>query len=221
VGGHDGPGTTSGVGAPGGYGGAGTGSLNWGQPPVYAYNPPPWGRGPDGGFTASLPGDFGGAFGVSGACGADLTILQPSFYASPVDNIEAVTQQTERYVEQCGCATKDCIADALDKYADALEKAVEPPPPEFRPFGQQARPVPHVVRELPRIVREAAKKVRAAPTVKAAVKALSVAVTVVRKTIALLRATDPDSTAVATRGGDLVSETLKTAATSLERAETL
>jgi hypothetical protein len=53
------------------------------------------------------------------------------------------------------------------------------------------------------------------------VKALSVAVTVVRKTIALLRASDPDVTAVATRGGDLVSETLKSAATSLERAETL
>jgi hypothetical protein len=47
------------------------------------------------------------------------------------------------------------------------------------------------------------------------------AVATVHKSIALMRAADPDAKRVAARSSDLVAHTLDTAATTLERADTL
>ena len=81
------------------------------------------------------------------------------------------------------------------------------------------------MRELPKIVREAAARVRAAKTPHAAVAVVKAAIEEVQKkvdkTIALMRASDSDAESPATRGTDLVAATLKSAAETLERADTL
>ena len=70
-------------------------------------------------------------------------------------------------------------------------------------------------------MRETAKRVRAALTIRAAVKALNVAIKLIHKTIDLARPPDPDAREAATRGGDLVALTLKTAADALARPQSL
>jgi hypothetical protein len=169
--------------------------------------------GGDGGFGA--PNGHGAGYftpgAASGACGIELRLPNPATSADALQSVEEITQQTQTYLEQCGCATQACVADALDKYADALQKI--------------APQLPRALRVLPKIIHQAAQKARVAPTVRVAVKVLQATVVVVqrivRKTIELMRAKDPDAANVATRGGDLVASTLNTAATVLERAESL
>ena len=207
-----GGGAAGAAGAAGGAGGAGAGG---GFRSFSAQSSE--GEGHHGAAPAPAPGHNGGGspppkFGngetaPTGACGGELELADPSAYADPLDGVAEISRQTQRYIERCGCATQACIADALDRYADALAKAT----PRLAP----------ALRSLPRIVRQAAHRARVAPTVRAAARILNVAVALVHKTIALMRATDPDAAKVATRGGDLVADTLKTAASALERATAL
>jgi hypothetical protein len=173
-------------GAPGGNGGAGTGGGGHGGGPVDVYR--------------GVPAD-------SGACGVGLQLTDPNAYSSAEEGLTAISNETQRYIERCGCATQACIADALDTYASALKKV--------------APRLPRALRKLPQVVASAAHQARVAPTLRAAVKVLRAAIAVIHKTVELARPTDPDEASVATRGGELVSHTLDTAATALERAETL
>ena len=186
------------AGAAGASGGAGVGSLTRAQS-----------TNGDGPAPAPAPSNHGAGAppAPSGACPAVLQLSDPNRYASPLDGVAAISDQTQQFIERCGCNTQACIADALDHYAEALEKVTPR--------------LPKVMRALPKIVHAAAQRARVAPTVRAAVRVLRAAVAVVHKTIALLRAADPDTKTVATRGGDLVARTLDTAATALERADTL
>ena len=181
---------TAGTGGNGGDGGGGGGAST--------------GSGTGGGFNPAIDAP-------SGACGIELRLPNPATDASALDGLKEITRQTQTYLEQCGCATQACVADALDKYADALQKI--------------APRLPRPLRALPAIIHQAAQKARVAPTVHAAIKVLHATVVVVqkivRKTIELMRAGDPDGASAATRGGDLVASTLNTAATVLERADTL
>ena len=79
------------------------------------------------------PADPGFAFfsafsAVAGACG-DLQLFDPGDFVEPIDRVAAISQQTQSYLQFCGCDSQSCVADALDKYADALEQAAAPPPP--------------------------------------------------------------------------------------------
>lgn len=170
------------------------------------------GGAPSGGATGGNGGGYNPTFGAAtGACGIDFQLPDPATYADALQGVEEITRQTQTRLEQCGCATQACVADALDKYADALEKV--------------APRLPRELRALPKIIHQAAQKARVAPTVRVAARVLLATVVVVqkivRKTIELMRAKDPDAANVATRGGDLVASTLNTAATVLERADTL
>jgi hypothetical protein len=181
-----------------------------------------------GGGGDSGPGGHGGGFSLPvgappgpGACGAGPQLSDPTRSATPLQGVEEISKQAQTYIEQCGCATRDCIADALEAYADALEKVTAESPRTLSRLPRAQRVLPHAIRELPRIVREAAKNVRAAPNLKAAVRVLNAAIAVVHKSIELARAADPDAKAVVTRGADAVAGTLKTAATALVRADAL
>lgn len=173
------------------------------------------GGGDGGGAPGPGPGTGGGfnpTLGVAnGACGTALRLPNPASYANALEGLEEISRQTQTYLEQCGCATQACVADALDTYAVALQKITPRLPPALR--------------ALPAIVHQAAQKARVAPTLRVAVKVLRATVAVVqkivRKTIELMRAHDPDTATLATRGGGLVASTLDTAATVLERADTL
>ena len=176
------------------------------------------GNGGDGGGAPAGPGPGAGGGGFnpgigapSGACGIELRLPNPASYADALQGVEEITRETQTYLEQCGCATQACVADALDKYADALQKV--------------APQLPRALRVLPKTIHQAAQKARVAPTVRVAIRVLLATVVVVqklmRKSIELMRAHDPDAANVATRGGDLVASTLNTAATVLERADTL
>ena len=148
---------------------------------------------------------------ASGACATELQLPDASAYPDAVEGLAAVSAKTQDYLQNCGCPTQACVADALDKYAVELKKI--------------APRLPRTLRSLPQVVAATAKKVRAAPSLPAAVRVVTAAVAtvqkVVRKAITLMRAADPDATAAATRGGEQVAHTLDTAATALERAETL
>jgi hypothetical protein len=164
--------------------------------------------------------DSAPAADASGACGGGLQLPDPADYARLFDAVADISKKTQTYVEKCGCATPACVADALDQYADALAKAAA-----AKPTTRDERLLPRALRDLPKIVHAAAAKARAAKTKKAAVKAVQVAVVEVRKTvaktIALMRASDPDAKREATRGGALVADTLKVAADQLMRADSL
>lgn len=193
------------AGAAGASGGAGVGSLILAQSTT--------GNGQTGGYGGPSSTNGAGAPlrdnapATASSCSIALELPDPNSYASPLDGVAAISEKTQKYIEQCGCATQACIAEALDHYADALEKVTPR--------------LPKVMRSLPKIIHEAAQRARVAPTVKAAVRVLRAAVAVVHKTISLLRAADSDAKAIATRGGDLVAGTLNTAASALERADTL
>lgn len=162
-----------------------------------------------------------GAATTSGACGVKVSLNDPTTYSSLIEGLEDVTQKAQQHIEQCGCASQACVANVLDKYADAIEKVTKLPRSEIRELPHEQRSLPSAIRDLPRLVREAAKRVRAAPTVKAAVRAVEAVIVLVHKTIELARAPDPDSKSVATRGGELVADTLKTAADALARPQSL
>ncbi len=117
--------------------------------------------------------------------------------------IKAISRATEHFIDQCECATQECLANALDNYAAALAQVAPQLPPELR--------------NLPNIVSTAAHRVRAAHTRRQAVQALNVAITAVRKTIALLQADDPVTLKAGTRAGGFVAETLRVASLKLER----
>jgi hypothetical protein len=140
---------------------------------------------------------------VSLSCGAISNLPDPSTYDDPGDGVKAISRATRKYIDQCKCATRTCIADALDRYAEALA-AVAP------------RLTPRL-RNLPAIVATAARHVRSAPTKTAAVKILKVAVATVQKEIELVRVENPDALPRETRAADFVAGTLEKAALSLER----
>jgi hypothetical protein len=167
------------------------------------------GHGGGGGFA--MPSYGAPSAATAGACSAGLLLPDPDAYKTPVEGLEAITEETQNYIKYCGCQSQACIADALDEYAKALDKVTLRLPPDAR----------EVFKKLPGVVHAAATRARAAPTVRAAAGELRNAIAVVHKTIALMRASDPDAQQVATRGGDLVTGALNSAATALERADTL
>ncbi len=225
-GGHGGHGAVGAVGAFGGIGGRdgegghgesdGDGHSPGHSQPSHSPSAP---ASQDAGFS------FFGFNASSGACGFDLQLFDPGDYAQPIDRVAALSEQTQSYMAFCGCNTQACVADALDKYADALEQATTAPPSAPGLAPHEVRKLPRAIRELPRIVHEAAARVRAAPTPHAAIKTLQTAIAFIQKkvekTIALMRASDPDAQNLVTRGGDLVAGTLQSAATALARADTL
>jgi hypothetical protein len=174
---------------------------------------------------AGYPFSMFGFTAEADACGADLQLFDPGDFVDPVERVAEISQQTQNDITFYGCNTQTQIADALDRYASALEQIDEPPPPEPGLAPPPRHRLPREMRDLPRIVREAAARVRAAPSPHAAIKVLQAAIDVVEKktdkTIALMRASDPDANSFATRGGDLVADTLKSAQTALARSDSL
>jgi hypothetical protein len=177
------------------------------------YRPPPrqghHGFGPAG-FDEPDSSDGGGG-GGGGECAGGLQLTEIDSYTDPIDGLTKISSETEHYISACGGNAQTRIADALDRYAQALT-AIAPR-------------LPPTLHSLPQIVAAAAHRARTAPTKHAAAHALLAAVVAihaaVHKTISLIRASDPDATSVATRGGDLVAKTLSVAASALERADSL
>ena len=169
------------------------------------------GGGHGGGAPFSNPAYGGQSTTANGACATGLQLSDPDAFASPLAGLAAISKQTQTYIEQCQCQTQGCVADALDTYADAIAKVTPRLPRAAR----------RALSDLPSVVHAAASRARSAPSVRAAVAVLREAVATVHKSIALMRAADPDAKRVATRGGDLVAHTLDTAATALERADSL
>lgn len=208
-----GPSGSAGASAGAGNGGGGHGGVS-GAGVSLPFNSPPFNSAP---FYAPVfaqpfaPFSFYSALAPTGACSTGAQLPDVDAFFDPVEGLAAISQQTQNYIEMCQCKTQDCVADLLEDYAKAIEKVAPRLPRAAR----------KVIEKLPKIVHAAAQEARKAPTVKAAVKVLSAAVEVVHKTIALMRAADPDSQIAAARGGDLVENTLKSAATALESADTL
>ena len=116
--------------------------------------------------------------------------------------MKALSSATESYIRNCGCATQDCIANALDDYADALAQITPRLPPQLQDEAN--------------IVAQAARRVRAARTKAEALRALHDAIAIIHKDIELVKAEDPDHPRL-TRGGDFVAETLNVASLALEK----
>ena len=118
--------------------------------------------------------------------------------------VRALSHVSQTAIEACNKNTPPCIADALEAYADKLE-ALAPRLPER-------------LRALPTIVREAARGVRAARSRTEAVNAVKSAIAQVNKTIALLKAEDPDAAKTGVPVGRAVDQTLEVAEVKLLRS---
>jgi hypothetical protein len=169
------------------------------------------------GFGGFAPVEFdeppssGDAGGDGGECAGGLQLTEIDTHYDALNGLAKISRETDRYIDLCGGASQTRIADALDRYAEALTEIAPRLPPSLH--------------SLPQIVAAAAHRARVAPTKHAAAHALRAAVVAIQaavhKSISLIRASDPDATSVATRGGDLVAKTLSTAASALERADSL
>ena len=153
----------------------------------------------------AAPGDHGLAFGPGAA--SDACTIGPSLPTLPTfgeagDDVKALSRATESYIRNCGCATQDCIANALDKYAVALAQVAPRLPPQLQDEAN--------------VVAQAARRVRAARTKAEALHALHDAIAIIHKDVELVRAEDPDHPRL-TRGGDFVAETLNVASLALEK----
>ena len=141
------------------------------------------------------------------AAPADACAVGPTLPALPTfseagDDVKALSRATESYIRNCGCATQDCIANALDKYAEALAQVTPRLPPQLQDEAN--------------VVAQAARRVRAARTKAEALSALHDAIAIIHKDIELVKAEDPDHPRL-TRGGDFVAETLNVASLALEK----
>ena len=167
------------------------------------------GPGPSSGPSApgpAGPSSNGPAFSPS-ATSADACAVGPTLPALPTfqeggDAVKALSRATESYIRNCGCATQDCIANALDRYAEALAQVTPRLPPQFQNEAT--------------VVAQAAQRVRAARTKAEAQRALRDAIAIIHKDVELVKAEDPDHPR-ATRGGDFVAETLNVASLALEK----
>jgi hypothetical protein len=133
---------------------------------------------------------------VAGATGPD-----------PVEEVREASGEAQKAIQGCNTNTGTCVADALDAYASKLEALAPRLPPQLH--------------TLPGIVRGAAQKVRTARTKAEAVSAVKTAITEVNKTIALLRAEDPNAASIGSAVGRAVDQTLEIAETKLLRASEL
>ncbi len=165
----------------------------------------------EGGHAASAPAPAPAPGGHSALdsdmASSDACDVGPSLPALPTfgvagDDVKALSRATESYIRNCGCATRDCIANALDKYAEALAQVAPRLPPQLQ--------------DAPNVVAQAARRVRAARTKAEALHALHDAIAIIHKDVELVRAEDPDHPRL-TRGGDFVAETLNVASLALEK----
>ncbi len=170
-------------------------------------------EGPPAGHAAASSAPSGpsasGGHGPGVALGADAAScdIGPSLPSLPTfgeagDDVKALSRATESYIRNCGCATQDCIANALDKYAVALAQVAPRLPPQLQDEAN--------------VVAQAARRVRAARTKAEALHALHDAIAIIHKDVELVRAEDPDHPRL-TRGGDFVAETLNVASLALEK----
>ncbi len=125
----------------------------------------------------------------------------------PPTEVRMLSRGVQQAIEACAVNTPPCIADALDAYADKLEAL--------------APQLPAQLRNLPTIVREAARKVRAAKTKTEALNAVKSAISQVNKTIALLKAENPNAAATGASVGRAVDQTLQVAEVKLLRSSGL
>jgi hypothetical protein len=139
---------------------------------------------------------------LSDTCDIGPSLPTPPTFGEAGDAVKALSRATESYIRNCGCATQDCIANALDRYAEALAQVAPRLPPQLQ--------------DAPNVVAQAARRVRAARTKAEALHALHDAIAIIHKDIELVRAEDPDHPRL-TRGGDFVAETLNVASLALEK----
>ena len=123
--------------------------------------------------------------------------------------LAAASRQAQAAIAACRVDVylAPCVSDALDNYAKALDEIAPDLPPQL-----------HV---LPSIVRQAAHRVRAARTNTEVTKVVAQAVSEVNKTIALLRADDPNAAPVGNQVGRDIDRTLAVAEVKLLRASSL
>ncbi|THD47280.1 MAG: hypothetical protein E7774_05345 [Bradyrhizobium sp.] len=153
----------------------------------------------------SGPSGSGQGMGATAAsCSGGPTLLPSSRLGDPTDDVKNLSEATQTYIRTCGCATADCIADALDKYAQALAQVASRLPPRLQ--------------NAPDIIATAARRVRVARTKKEALSALSDAIAAIHKDIELVQAEDPSNDPHRTRSADFMVETLNVASLSLEKA---
>ena len=151
---------------------------------------------------AGSHGSAAGDGADSGSCDGGPTLPALPTFQEAGDSVKSLSRATEAYIRGCGCATQDCIANALDKYAEALAQVAPHLPPQLQ--------------EAPSVVAQAAKRVRAARNTGEAQRALRDAIAIIHKDIALVKAEEPDQPRL-TRGGDFVVETLNVASLALEK----
>jgi len=165
------------------------------------------GRGDNGGPAPSAPapaahGGNGPNAAPQDSCAVGPTLPVLPTFSEAGDDVKALSRATESYIRNCGCATQDCIANALDTYAEALAQVTPRLPPQLQDEAN--------------VVAQAARRVRAARTKKEALGALHDAIAIIHKDIELVKAEDPDHPRL-TRGGDFVAETLNVASLALEK----
>jgi hypothetical protein len=136
------------------------------------------------------------------SCAVGPTLPTLPTFSEAGDDVKALSRATQSYIRNCGCATQDCIANALDKYAEALAQVTPRLPPQLQDEAN--------------VVAQAARRVRAARSKAEAQRALHDAIAIIHKDIELVKAEDPDHPRL-TRGGDFVAETLNVASLALEK----
>jgi hypothetical protein len=143
--------------------------------------------------------------------GTDAGAGDPSAAASRQAQAALAAASRQAQAEIAACRVDvylaPCVSDALDKYAKALDEIAPDLPPQL-----------HV---LPSIVRQAAHRVRAARTNSEVTKVVAQAVSEVNKTIALLRADDPNAAPVGNQVGRDIDRTLAVAEVKLLRTSSL
>lgn len=156
-----------------------------------------------GGGTGHGTGGHGPAtYTNPSACGAGLLLAPPAMFGDPADAVKEMSEATQAYIRNCGCATQACMADALEQYAEALAQIAPRLPPHLQNSAG--------------VVATAAARLRIARNKGEAARAINDAIAAIHKDIELVKAEDPDNPR-ATRGGEFVIETLNVASLALEK----
>jgi len=160
-----------------------------------------------GGHAASPSGPGPGGHGPEaeanpGACGAGLSLPPTPTFGDAADAVKGMSEATQSYIRNCGCATQACMADALEQYAEALAQVAPRLPPHLQNSAG--------------VVATAAARLRIARNKSEAARAINDAIAAIHKDIELVKAEDPDNPR-ATRGGDFIVDTLNVASLALEK----
>ncbi|WP_276153166.1 MULTISPECIES: MBG domain-containing protein [unclassified Sulfitobacter] len=182
-------------------------------------------------ITIALPGrDPTGDIQSAGRGGRPAQTLQKA--EEVAEFVDTVSTELELQIQSCGSADQDfdrymtCLSDSLDTYSNALDEIVNDLPKGLETVSATIRTAADEIRasaaraqrRLAGATTDAQRRAIRRQAVTEAIGAISTAKSEIRKAISLIRAEDPEVTAVQRRTGARIVQAFDTVETSMVRA---